>query len=331
MYKDVYLHVGYPKTGTSALQKYVFPNVKGYFYVGKYEGEAELFSLRGLEKLLYDASTMNHEQFKGACVCVDIFDGIEFPLIISEEVVVFNLFRPTLWRSDTLSVRDVAKNVSFLEKFYGVRLHLLMTIRKQEEMLTSIYAQCFNSCYSRMNNTKSFDDFFAYFFDGSDLHKSLDYYEAYSVYSEFFDRVYLLVYERMKGECELMGDLSDIFGVSLEGVCLKPDNVRSRKGYKKVDDYSLSDFLGALRHKIFFLRHVKLPFLRRFLHRFKLKKMDRVSVSIAMTEKQKKFVRDFYLGSNSRVDAVLDVDLNEYGYLGCQKDQENVESVSASR
>lgn len=316
MSRKVYLHVGYPKTATSALQKYIFPNVDGINYIGKNEGARDRYKLDTLEKVLLDASTMKHTTFASVLVKSNLLDSEEGQILISDEVLMFNLFRPTMWRDDSLTIRDVIDNLSLLESAIGVRFHIIITIRKQAEMIASIYAQCFNSCYSRMKETSSFGAFVDYFFNSTSLFELLDYEKVYSAFSESFDNVNLVVYESAKEtDASYLSSFGRVLNVNMEGLTLKQDNVRQQDGYKKVDDYSLSDLIGKVRHKVKLLRHVRLPFIRRLLHKVKLRDMSSVSVSIVVNDEQARYIKEFYRKSNYNLSALVGLDLQGYGYL----------------
>ncbi|WP_075178737.1 hypothetical protein [Neptunomonas phycophila] len=315
MSKKVYLHVGCPKTATSAMQKFLFPNIPGFDYLGKYEGEINKYSIKALERILYDASTTKNSEFEISDAFLGVFDNKDFPLIISEEVLLFNLMRPTLWKSSDLRVEDVVRNIAYIEKFFGFDFHIVLTIRTQSEMLTSIYAQCYNSCYSRIPETNTFSKFLDYFFNKSYFYQVIDYYFLYELFCKNFSDVTVLTYETIKDDSVFLEDVSKVFLVDLRGLELKADNVRGGGEYKKIDSFTLSDLLGRVRQNIFFLRHVKFPFLRRVLNNIKLKRMDDFSKEIFMSEQQVNDVKSFYKVSNVKIANALDLDLKKHGYF----------------
>ncbi|WP_201020883.1 hypothetical protein, partial [Pseudoalteromonas sp. H71] len=77
MNKKIYLHVGYPKTATSALQKHVFPELQGLNYIGKNESEKFKFDNKALESVLYNASTMEQSLFKKQSITADLFTNFD--------------------------------------------------------------------------------------------------------------------------------------------------------------------------------------------------------------------------------------------------------------
>ncbi|MDD8057631.1 hypothetical protein [Shewanella metallivivens] len=316
MKTKIYLHIGYPKTATSAMQKHVFPEIKGLNYLGKNENAKFKFENKLLEGVLYNASTMEHSLFRKQVIREDLFQGFDGELFLSEEVLLFNIFRPTLWQSKTLCIQDIVRNLKLLETTCDVEFHIIISIRKQLEMLTSIYAQCFNSCYSRLDETQSFESFLDYFFKCSQFYNALNYDYVFSKFNEAFEKVEIMVYEELKYNKKLfLSSLGEHMGVIIDIGEIERDNVRNTGSYKKVDDFSLSDLLGRMRHKIYFLRNIKFPRLRKAFHKVKLKKMADVSTTIVINDDKKNFIVGFYKDSNKSLEYKYNIDLTRYGYF----------------
>jgi hypothetical protein len=315
MRRKVYFHIGYPKTATSALQKYIFPNIEDLSYLGKFEGAAVKYETSELENILLSASTMLPEEFSGIPIASDLLSNFDFPVLISEETLLFNIFRPTLWRSNSLSVKDVANNLARMERELNVDFHIVLTIRNQMEMVSSIYAQCFNSCYSRIPETITFNGFLDYLLVSPNMLNALDYSSVYSIFSNVFRNVDLLVYENLKEDPDkFLQSLSEILSRDVSDLNVRFDNVRQGHGYKKIDDYTLSDLLGALRYKVKFLRHVRFPLLRRALNKVRLKGMNDVAIDVKFKKSQMDKFSEEYAESNSKISSRLCLNLENLGY-----------------
>jgi hypothetical protein len=313
MRKKIFLHLGYPKTATSALQKYVFPSLESVCFLGKYEGQVNKFSIKGLEQLLFDVSTHSFEDFKSLkpdCNCLEL---LEDNSLISEEVILFNILRPTLWKSNSVRFSDVLSNLKYIESMANVEFKIIMTIRKQTEMITSVYAQCYNSCYSRIGDLSSFEMFLKCFISDTSFSSILKYDQVLLELRKEFDDVYLAIYEEIQNGA-FFEILSSIFDEKIDDKILKKDNVRSGKGYKKVDDFTLSDLLGSLRHKIPFMRHVKMPMIRKLLHKVKVKKMDSISKQVVLSDEELALIQKYYKESNCNIEKEAGVDLASLGY-----------------
>lgn len=315
MRKKIYLHVGYPKTATSAFQKFLFPSVGCVSYIGKFEGKAKRFASPGLENVLYSASTMKKEEFAKLKIPLDIIDLTSTQFLISDETLLFNIFRPSLWRSEAIGIEDVVSNLRVLQISLGVEFHIIITIRNQLEMLTSMYAQCYNSCYSRMESTSTFDEFFKYFERSPKMVEALNYTYVLKCFSESFSKVDLLVYEELKMEGgQFMAKVSDVFGEDLSTVNIGFDNVRQGEGFKNVDEYTLSDYVGALRQKVGFLRQIKVPWLRRALQKIKIKDMSQLSTTVCLNDEQILVLNNIYGCSNRDLFMGIDLDSELLGY-----------------
>lgn len=314
MSNEVLIHVGYPKTATSALQKYLFPDIDAIDYLGKFEGDENKFSISGIEEALLLASTMSEEDFSNISLQGLKLSGDKL-VLISEEVLLFNIFRPTLWRSSRLGVVDVVRNLRRIESEWGVCFSILLTIRDQVDMISSIYAQCYNSCYSRMPETVTFNDFFNYFFESKEMMMALNYDYVFDEFCKVFSSVDVMVYEELKlDNVNFLRKVSAVIGTDLSRKTISMDNVRQGDGYKRIDDFTLSDFIGALRYKVKFLRHVRAPWLRTILHRVKIKDMSSVAIDVALSEQQKTIVRNYYEPSNHHLSSKLDLNLAALGY-----------------
>ena len=188
------VHVGYHKTASSWLQDCVFPHLGGLRYADPILGSfAEILStdtefreddLRSrIERLGDQRLLLSHEGLSGS-----------------------------LWDGYGGGSRN------------ALRLHavmpgavVLIIVRRQDEMLRSIYAQ-----YVNEGGTRSLGDFVA----GVDVEGSrfslrhLEYDQLVSRYVEMFgrDRVWVAPYEQLRAEpAEFLGELCDMVGAKLTG------------------------------------------------------------------------------------------------------------------
>lgn len=150
------LHIGWPKTGTTTLQKHVWPKLPGHRYLGTtpFEGEKNGHTFRLVHLLAY-ASREKFQRDK-----LDVLDELEvleadlygtvdknIPLLLSEEGVLSSLLKPTThWHHgySTASLEQIIERLLDLEQAWGVQFDLFVTEREPIDLLHAYYAQVFH-------------------------------------------------------------------------------------------------------------------------------------------------------------------------------------------
>lgn len=328
--KNIYLHVGYPKTATTTLQKNFFPNVESIQYVGKFDNEGLLFN--------FDSKIISNLIFKNANeidfdsqrkLFAEILDKNKKPIVLSEESFVSNSLRVSrINKKDILPQQEtIAKNIrNFFDKGH-FDVKILFTIRKQDEMITSQYAQSYVHYYSKYKETDSFDKFLDIYLNKENqrhtFYQTLDYYHVISIYQELFgkENVAILVYEELQQEPELfytkLCNFLEIDSDKYSEIAIqKCENKRSTdENYKRTRDVSLFDKLSQIKYKYF-------PFIKLKLSeniKDKLKNIvwtnnEQVSKTIFLTNEQKNEILERYEISNKRLSEMFDLNLKQYGY-----------------
>ena len=121
----VHVHVGLAKTGTTFLQKRIFPHLKGTHYV---EWNSYFFSLQ-FQKLKYMNQTIHEDEIKSAFEDY-LFSFDEDNLLISDE----SLTKP--WDRG----RSVSGSLLAIKRLFP-EAHILISIREQTALLRSLYLQ----------------------------------------------------------------------------------------------------------------------------------------------------------------------------------------------
>ena len=164
------LHVGWPKTGTSTLQKHVLSKVPGHRYLGKYPFNGE--QNRHTFDLVYLLAYASKERFERSAGAVleqlrkieqERFGNVDptLPMIISEEGILSALLKPSDHQHhgiSTASWTQIVHRVDALEETWGMRIDLLMTQRDPIEVLHAYYAQMYHvfSRFPGMGNLRSY-------------------------------------------------------------------------------------------------------------------------------------------------------------------------------
>lgn len=149
------LHIGWPKTGTTTLQKHVFPKLAGYRYLGTFPGDwtkshcttemAHLLAFASVEKI-HRLQAMLWESLRAKEI--ELFGTVDesIPLILSEEAILSSLLRVSDHHHHgycTASLEQVLDRLLFLEESWNVSFDILLSERDPIEILHAFYAQLF--------------------------------------------------------------------------------------------------------------------------------------------------------------------------------------------
>lgn len=150
------LHIGWPKTGTTTLQKHVWPFIPGHRYLGKtpFEGEKNGHTFDLVHMLAY-ASREKYSRSKNALfrslekVETELFGEINdsIPLLLSDEGILSSLLKPSQHGHhgySTASLEQMMERLLDLEEHGHVRFDLLITERNPIDLLHAYYTQMFH-------------------------------------------------------------------------------------------------------------------------------------------------------------------------------------------
>jgi hypothetical protein len=176
---QLYLHVGYPKTGTTFLQQEIFPKLSGVHYIPYASAKPELCTIMRQGEVWFDES------------------GVKASLerlfrpgknLISKESLIGDFFVYKMINS-SISARRLAA------LFPGARI--LITIRNQYDMMESVYKQ-----YLHIGGVKKFRDFVQ--FKGGRFETRYDKWDP-GVTIEMFDYLKVIrLYESLFGRANLL-------------------------------------------------------------------------------------------------------------------------------
>ncbi len=205
MRKKIYLHLGYPKTGTTLLQKKIFPFLRDIKYLGKSYKSNNLLD-RYNEVFALDINVVNY--LRGSLNKVIEIDDLDLQdkNLLSEETILFSMLRPQLSKNNdgayfVESIENVINRIKNIFNASIFDIHILITLRNHKEMLQSAYAESYYHCYRKCENTNTFNKFLDEILDPqTSIHKSLDYFYTIKELQSSFGKnnVHILLYEDMK-------------------------------------------------------------------------------------------------------------------------------------
>ncbi|CCE21760.1 sulfotransferase domain-containing protein [Methylotuvimicrobium alcaliphilum] len=322
--KTIFIHIGYPKTGTTTLQNHFFSNIEDIQYLGKFYDKENKFVFEDelIAKIIFNDEVRSQ-------ISSTLDDSvIKNKAILSEEAFLFDCLRISRVKGkDYLpSCNNIAMALrrAFDENRYDVKI--LISIRKHDDMIASLYAQSYTHYYSKYNETDTFLKFLSLFLEDKSEHafkKALDYNDVVSQYKKIFgDRnIHVIVFEQLQHDPkEFYNNLCDFLGV--DGNCIqkefidKQENIRSTShGYKRIRKTTLLDKLYFFKEKYLPIAKIKLTKRQKeWLRSIVLSKNDHISKSISMSFEQRKAILDIYEDANKKLSQSFKLSLGKYGY-----------------
>lgn len=279
------IHIGLPKTGTTFLQKEIFPQLLKRNYLWKHLGESNSKSL-----------TLESRKFlrsQGASLSEDInqyilnFSGVG---LISNENI--SMLAGDMWQRDPIVPAEVvASNLLRLgNTLYSDRdaIGVIFTLRRQDSWLASRYAESAKAMHSPSQT--DFEEKVRYILEEDNSRRLwLDYSYLYELFSSALPRhqvLFLLQEEMLHNPMETIRKLSDFFGIE----STPPRSLFSEKS----NVLSKSENIWRLKP-------------------FKKDKKEREE-TLSLNADLSKSIMDAYKISNQKIAKILNLDLCQYGY-----------------
>jgi hypothetical protein len=207
--KNIYIHIGIQKTGTTFLQELCFPHLKELHYIHKenYSTPPPDGIVGRLSRIANTNPLFLHlEKEKEELDCL--------LQAVKEETVLISYER--LFGNLSFNFYDNFNTTRSL-KYLFPTAKIILVIRRQDDLLESLYKQCLRAYFCPTLNSflnyahKRFEDP-SYFFSYPSINaRQLNYYKYARNYAEVFgrDNVIILPYEMMK--TDQMGFLNRLF------------------------------------------------------------------------------------------------------------------------
>ena len=232
----------------------------------------------------------------------------------------------------TVDPNAIARKLSFIFKETRIfdNVYIFGSIRRQDDLIKSMYAQVYNRFLKMHKQTKNFKSFLQYAIENEAnfILDTLQYNCVFEEYERLFGESYVkvFIYEQMRDEAEVFyKHLSKFLGIELDvtlKLCSgnKLNEKSSRTGYK-TDQQSFAKILGNFKSK--FLPNVKFglsdTWLYKNFNKFKLK--GNVLTDIEISNEYNQILSEIFSRGNTQISKRKELNLLKYHYYHEEKNR----------
>ena len=326
------LHIGYPKTGTTSLQRNFFERCPEIAYLTRDAGHAawrlallearELAFQKGLSEARAGVEqSLERELARG--------DHEKHIVVHSDESLLSHSMFFQTRKPPLVYCSDPAVQARKLYSLFAT-LHpspkLLVSVRRQDTLLEALYAQVKRLVFARFPQTKSFSDFVAYALEHPQdfVLDALDFQSVIGHYARLFgsENVHVAVFEELEREpTRYLRKIFRFLGVRDETSALalaqeRRHNANAEPVGRRTDTRDLVELLNQYRLR--YLPRVRvnqpwlipaLPWLR------KVRVPGRVDATIVLDPAKRALVRELFAPGNRELSAAYQLDLGRHGYF----------------
>lgn len=324
--KKLYIHIGYPKTATTTLQRHCFSKINGLNYLGIYYQPNKLgqFEPQVVDALIFcDQKKISaiSENFSN-----ELYKKIdERPALYSNEGISNQFLAPRMDYSGKCIPTSPAKvaraiRTLFDESLFDVKI--IMSVRNQPDALSSLYAQSHKGCYQSIVSMDTFDKYIHDILENKNSFVSAGFrYDevAQELRRTFGDgSVFILPFEHLSKAPELaIAELCAFMGINcLQEMDLPVLNKTSSlsDGTRICKPRTAYNILSEIKKKYIPGQSLGFSWLVPKLKKIKLPKFG-PQPTASMTNEQKISLAQFFLDSNMKLKELTPVDIESLGYL----------------
>ena len=228
---------------------------------------------------------------------------------------------PYIWTVDPNSVARKLKIIFKDTEIFG-KVKIIITIRKQDDIIKSMYAQVYNMVFKRFKQTNSFKKFLRYSFENKDqfILDAIDYNNVIKTYEELFgkENICVLVFEELKEDKKsFIKKLTDFMGIDFNEAMSLIENKHTNKRSSSTEIYQsderrITELLGYYKAKLGIGR---LGLSNSFIYRF----LDKIYIygrklKIEIPKFYEKELEKLYEKGNKELSDRYNLGLQKWGY-----------------
>lgn len=270
MKKKLIIQLGFPKTGTSYLQKNIFPKLDGVNFIGRWDNTYTKEAL-GLKEFVTFLLFMPEDAFLNRLSRMEDvllkINKIHFgetgdrepSLLLSDEALIFRTIDPISirWHGKfSASIDRLLRRLKIFAEYCGFDLKLILTLRHQSDLIHSLYCERYY-IYRKMSDINTFPKYLSTvlnskFYDYGMSNFQYDFLinKIKSYFNE--DSLLILKYEHMKSDpFQFYKKLVDFISCNNNVRELLPDQKTESENKRKIDYNKKVANLGYHQPKIF--------------------------------------------------------------------------------
>ncbi len=329
--KKLFLHLGYPKTGSTTLNEIIMPNIKGVkcfapntnykFLRQNFDDEYLKYNYK--IKVLLENFLYRDKEDK------DIQEGLKTLKLIKEKRIFISttgamssFFFKGLYAEkncflDSRFISEKIKDV--FGEFFDVSI--IIIIRKQWTWIPSAYAE-----WHRFLDEKTFKQFTSKFINENEqYHKGIDYYQTISGFEKNFSKenIFISTQEKLTtNSFDFYSSIIEFLGGEIEEKLIRNTKKRNNRslheGSKSVDSLNLLLFLYPFKLKYIpnmrFNIIKKYPWLLDIMSYIKMPYKD-ISKTINLSNGDISRLKKIYMKSNKKLSEKYNLNLQKMEYF----------------
>lgn len=329
--KNLFLHIGYPKTGCTTMHECISLNIQG---IKTFIPNVNFKFLQALKDP--NITDENHqikqllENFNNTKF--DVKPALNTLLKVKQQDIFISTTGPLsalfflghyTEKGKYITPEEIAKRLAdIFSPSFNVRI--IVTIRKQSDWIPSAFAEWYHY-YSRVKGCDTFKDFLTCFKNSEHLYyQGIDYLHVLKPFEHLFgrDNIFVGIFEQLKADPEkYYTSLITFMGGSIDHDLIRTvpkRNVRATKeNHKQVTKLNLSELIYFFKLRAFpnisFNMTKRFPWLIRVLTKIRLPYRD-ISKTIIMSDDDIEKINNVYKNTNSLLSEHYQLQLDKYGY-----------------
>lgn len=330
MNKDIYIHIGYPKTATTTLQKELFAKHSELYYINDYlvgDFMKEIFWGRvsniQRNKIFYwnrlNKILLKTNRHRNIVISNEGFTSVEILLGKVRRMNSNNFFI----YPDASTIAEKIR-IIFLESGLFENVFIICTIRRQKDFLKSYYAQEFNRFFKVNKELKSFRKFKNFILANKDtfIIDSLDYFYKLIPYENNFgkENLKVFVFEELKNSPqEFYSKISYFLSINNQETQKLTSNKflntkKTNKGYK-TEKMSVNKYLLTIK-RLFGIKQAT-GFTKSNLYKYfeSIKFGGKTIKDLEYDDEEISKLRNIFEESNKKLSEKYNLNLEKYDYF----------------